>query len=304
MIVAVADYPWSMPEVHTIHTYAKINLILRVGAPITGGYHPICSWMHTIDLKDTITIEMLESEESVFDIRWSDGSEVEWDTQSDLVYRAHSIFEELLSKSVPVRVRVQKDIPAGGGLGGGSSNAAGMFMALNEITNAGLSQDQLRTLAHELGTDIPFFIETECFANCTPPPPAIVSGIGDRIDRTPRMDTAITLLIPSFGCPTGAVYSAFDELPASDQLDCASVQSAAMGSGVDLPVISNDLCDPAKRSVPELAEVFDRLNKLGVSPHLSGSGSTMFVVGRLVESTRGNIESQIPDLRIIETRLV
>ncbi len=293
-----------MPEARTIQTYAKINLILKVGAPLKNGYHPICSWMHSIDLKDTITIEVLESGESAFDIRWSDGSEVQWDTQSDLVVRAHRIFEEVIGRRVPVRVQVGKDIPAGGGLGGGSSNAAGMFMALSSITGAGLSEQQLQAAAHKLGTDIPYFIETECFASSTLPPPAIVSGIGDRIDRTPRMDTAITLLIPSFGCPTGAVYSAFDELPALDELDCDSVQSAAMGSVVDPSRLSNDLCDPAKRSVPELAEVIDRLNELGVSPHLSGSGSTMFVVGRLDESTRASIESHIPDLRIIETRLV
>jgi 4-diphosphocytidyl-2-C-methyl-D-erythritol kinase len=304
MIVAIPDYAWSMPAVHTIHTFAKINLILKVAAPLTDGYHPICSWMHSIDLKDTISIEPMDQGASSFDIRWSDGSPVDWDIQSDLVYRAHKIFEKVVSQSIPVRVHVRKEIPAGGGLGGGSSNAAGMFMALNAITKAGLSQDQLRTVAHELGTDIPFFIDSESFEDHAPPPPAIVSGIGDRIDRTKRVDSAITLLIPSFGCPTGAVYRAFDELPSLNKLDLASVQSAAIGDGLESTELSNDLCDPAKSSVPQLAEVFDRLEALGVSPHLSGSGSTMFVVGRLTESIRASVESHIPDLKIIETRLV
>ena len=167
-----------MTPIRTIYTYAKINLILQVEPPIENGYHPIGSWMHSIDLADTISIELIPDKDSTFDIRWSDGSTVDWDIENDLVFRSHAIFEHHLGRKVPVRIQVRKHIPAGGGLGGGSSNAAGVLMLLNEMMDAGLSESELQSMAHKLGTDIPYFIDLESFNKHVPSSPAIVSGLG------------------------------------------------------------------------------------------------------------------------------
>jgi 4-diphosphocytidyl-2C-methyl-D-erythritol kinase len=88
-----------MSDVLTIQTYAKINLILRVSPPTPQGMHPIGSWMHSIDLSDTISIERIGDSASEFDIRWSDGKSVQWEIESDLVYKAHASFEQCVSRS-------------------------------------------------------------------------------------------------------------------------------------------------------------------------------------------------------------
>ncbi|CAE7760505.1 ISPE [Symbiodinium sp. CCMP2592] len=293
-----------MSDVLTIHTYAKINLILRVSPPTSEGMHPIGSWMHSIDLSDIISIERIEDSASEFDIRWSDGESVQWDIESDLVYRAHTIFEQHSGERFPVRVRVQKHIPAGGGLGGGSSNAAGVLMALNELSGSRFSEQQLQEMAHEIGSDIPYFIDLESFNTRKPARPAIVSGIGDHIERTQRVKSGITLLIPNFGCPTGMVYRAFDDRSDHAPFDLSAIQQAATSGNLEASSIINDLQEPATNVVPELKAIMQRLQSIGVHPHLSGSGSTMFVIGAMDAITRSRIGERIPELRIIETRLV
>ncbi len=293
-----------MSDVLTIQTHAKINLILRVSPPTSEGMHPIGSWMHSIDLSDIISIERIEDSASEFDIRWSDGESVQWEIESDLVYRAHTIFEQHSGESFPVRVRVQKHIPAGGGLGGGSSNAAGVLMALNELSGSRFSEQQLQEMAHEIGSDIPYFIDLESFNTRKPARPAIVSGIGDHIERTQRVDSDITLLIPNFGCPTGLVYRAFDDRSDHAPLDLSEIYQAATSGNLEASSIINDLQEPATNVVPELKVIIQRLQSIDVHPHLSGSGSTLFVIGAMDAITRSRISERIPELRIIETRLV
>jgi 4-diphosphocytidyl-2-C-methyl-D-erythritol kinase len=293
-----------MSDVLTIQTYAKINLILRVSPPTPQGMHPIGSWMHSIDLSDTISIERIGDSASEFDIRWSDGKSVQWEIESDLVYKAHASFEQHCGEDLPVRVRVEKHIPAGGGLGGGSSNAAGILMALNELSGSRFTEQQLQDMAHELGSDIPYFIDLDSFNTREPARPAIVSGIGDRIERIQRIGSDITLLIPNFGCPTGLVYRAFDQQSDHTPFDLAAIQHAATSGSLEARSIINDLQEPATNAVPELNGIIQRLQSIDVHPHLSGSGSTLFVVGTMDVSARSRIAEHIPELRLIDTRLV
>lgn len=293
-----------MSDVLTIQTHAKINLILRVSPPTPQGMHPIGSWMHSIDLSDTITIERIEDSASEFEIRWSDGKSVQWEIESDLVYKAHASFEQHCGERFPVRVRVEKHIPAGGGLGGGSSNAAGILMALNKLSGSRFTEQQLQDIAHQLGSDIPYFIDLDSFKARMPARPAIVSGIGDQIERSQRVESDITLLIPNFGCPTGLVYRAFDERSDHAPFDLSAIQQAATSGNLEACSIINDLQEPATNVVPELKAIIERLQSINVYPHLSGSGSTLFVIGTMDASARSRIAEHIPELRLIETRLV
>ena len=274
---------------------------------MTDGYHPICSWMHAIDLSDQITIEPLNNTQpSKFTITWDTGKPVDWPTQSDLTHQAHAVFERLLDRPIPVHISIRKSIPAGGGLGGGSSNAATTLMALNELTNAGLTQHQLRALGHKLGTDIPYFIDLESFHARTTPPPAIVSGIGDQIDRMKPITSDLTLLIPNFGCPTPKVYAAFDQMENQQpsMLDVSSVRAMATAGTLNQTPLTNDLCLPARSAVSKLDQTITTLQSIGLNPHLSGSGSTMFLIGHLNQPTLEQISRTCPTLRTIHTRLV
>ncbi len=294
----------------TIQTHAKINLILKIAPPNEQGLHPIHSWMHPIDLSDQLTVTRTQSA-STFTVQWDTGDSVhapvDWPIESDLVFKAHRAMESHLDRQLPVDVRLIKSIPAGGGLGGGSSNAAGMLLLLNDLFDLGLDEDQLRSIAHSIGTDIPFFIDLQMHAISRPPRPAIVSGIGDSIRRLEPIQADLTLLIPAFGCPTGAVYQAFDRLLDESQpqpINTAQVNAIASKSSIQSAELSNDLTAAAIATVPQLGTVLNSLSDLGLDIHLSGSGSTIFMLGHPDAAVLSTLAEKLPDLRIIPTSLV
>ena len=302
-----------MPNTRTIQTHAKINLILQVAPPITDpanpnqGMHPICSWMHPINLADQLTIELLDNQPAKFDIHWDTNTPVDWPLESDLIYKAHAILESRAARPLPIHAKLIKSIPAGGGLGGGSSNAASMLMALNQRFSLNLTEQQLQSIAHTLGSDIPYFIDLESFNNNLPPRPAVVSGIGDKIERTNRIQSNLTLLIPPFACPTGTIYQTFDSTtpPAftPSPINHQRVLDAASATTINPSTLSNDLTNPARSAIPQLDHLMTKLKDLAIPIHLSGSGSTLFTLGPLDQSTITTIKSQHPSLQILHTNL-
>lgn len=271
-----------MPGPDAIHAraHAKINLALAVGPALPqggthAGYHPIASWMHAIDLHDEITLT--RAAETGYDMAWVDGTPIDWTLDADLCVRAHRAIETLSGRTLPIHVRVRKSIPAGGGLGGGSADAGVVLLALRELFALQLDDGALAACAHALGTDIPFFVDPDAWRMCQAPRPALVSGLGDRIERTERRSGPLTLICPPFGCPTGAVYRAFDAEP-TQACDETRVRALAAGP-IDPHALFNDLTGPAERVEPRLLVLRTRLaDALGVPVHVSGSGSTLFCV--------------------------
>jgi 4-diphosphocytidyl-2-C-methyl-D-erythritol kinase len=207
---------------------AKLTLSLRVTGVRPDGYHLIDAEMVTLDLTDTLTITE------------GDGLEVIGADLGDdnLVVRA------LRAVDRRAHVRLEKRIPAGAGLGGGSADAAAI-LRWAECTDL--------AVAATLGADVPF---------CVVGGRAHVTGIGEIVVPLPPVERTFTLLTPPFGCPTVEVYRAWDEL------------------GGPTGHATNDL-EPAALAVePRLAEWRDRLREAtGVEPTLAGSGSTWFVEG-------------------------
>jgi 4-diphosphocytidyl-2-C-methyl-D-erythritol kinase len=289
------------PDVIHARAHAKINLALAVGPPrppggTHAGYHPIASWMHAIDLHDEITLT--HAAETRYDLAWANETPIEWALDADLCVRAHRALEALTGRTLPILLRVRKSIPAGGGLGGGSADAGAVLLALRELFALELSDGALAACAHALGTDIPFFVDPEAWRACQSPRPAIVSGLGDRIERTVRRSDPLTLICPPFGCPTGAVYRAFDAEP-TQICDEATVRALAAGP-IDPHALFNDLAGPAERVEPRLQELRTRLvDALGLPVHVSGSGSTLFCFER-AEAVRPHA----PGCRVISTALV
>jgi 4-diphosphocytidyl-2-C-methyl-D-erythritol kinase len=201
---------------------AKLTLSLRVTGARPDGYHLLDAEMVTIDLADSLT--------------FADGhNDLPAD---DLVSRA------LAAVGRDARVQVDKRIPMGGGLGGGSADAAAVlrWAACDDLS-----------LAASLGADVPF---------CLVGGRARVTGIGEELQPLPFEDRTFTLLTPPFGVSTAAVYAAWDELggPTGDN--------------------GNDLEPAALMVEPRLREWRDRLaDSTDVRPRLAGSGSTWFVEG-------------------------
>ena len=295
----------------TMRAYAKLNLALAVGAPVdapgeqTHGYHPICSYMHGIDLHDTIEIERVQHRGATkFDIAWSKGDgltqPVEWLQEQDLVVKAYKALHNRTDREMLCSIRVRKSIPAGGGLGGGSSDAASVLMGLNELFGLGFGREELAAISMSIGSDIAYFIDPDH----TPARPALVSGFGDSIERvrTPHAGTEITLILPTFGCATGAVYRAFDALCEQDQPDEVRVRALIDSAALDRTKIFNDLYPAACATSGHL----DRLRRgfeerLGRAVHMSGSGSTLFVLGRINEA---HVHEVSPECRVVPTRLL
>ena len=195
-------------------------------------------------------------------------SEIDWSIRDDLAVRAHLALEEHVGRPLPVQMKLDKRIPVGGGLGGGSSNAAAMLRAVDTLHGLKMSDQALTDIASTLGSDVPFFLHGGS---------ALVEGTGASIQphgTCPKFHAV--LVFPKISCPTGAVYRAFDE-SSSVPFRCEQVESMVSPTP-DAQAFFNDLAAPAMSVAPELAEVHDRVAAVAEVPiHVSGSGSTLFI---------------------------
>jgi len=273
-----------------IQSPAKINLALAVGpsdANDSAGRHPICSWMLGVNLYDELTITALpEDRFSRYAVLWhieaARRSDIDWSITSDLAVRAHLLLEEYTERRLPVQLKLEKRIPVGAGLGGGSSNAAAMLRGCNDLFKLGLSLEVLCDLSKQLGSDVAFFLEGM---------PALVRGFGERLDRLTHPERAdFVLIFPEFGCNTAKVYQAFDalaregEMTESDLMERFESGGQAITdwserglAGISQPM--NDLMWPAFHAEPELRRLWAEIGELVEIPvHLTGSGSTLFLI--------------------------
>lgn len=278
-----------MPDAVRIRARAKVNLALAVGRAIGegphAGMHPIASWMAPLALADEVTVERTGGPAS-FDIAWADGRAVAWAPEADLCARAHAALASETGRDLGARIVVRKSIPEGGGLGGGSSDAAATLRSLNALFGLGLPASRLRAVAATIGSDIPFFIPDDPDP-ATPLSGALVSGLGGELAPAPLAEPVPVLLVfPPFGCPTGAVYRAFDaDPPARFRAD--EVAALAASGRPDPGRLFNDLSAPAITVRPALGPIRASLERgLGRPVHVSGSGSTLFCLGATPGETR------------------
>jgi 4-diphosphocytidyl-2-C-methyl-D-erythritol kinase len=226
----------------TVAAPAKLTVSLRMTGVRDDGYHLIDAEMVSLDLADELAftegVDDRGAPHDGLDVVGDDALAAEGVPDDNLVRRA------LRAVGRTAHVRLAKRIPVGGGLGGGSSDAAAV------LRWAGC--DDLG-LAVGLGADVPF---------CVRGGRARVRGVGEVVEPLPFAERAFTLVVPPFGCSTPAVYAAWDEL------------------GGPRAAGPNDL-EPAALAVePRLAEWRDRLAAAtGETPALAGSGSTWFVPG-------------------------
>lgn len=135
--------------------YAKINLSLRVVGKRADGYHELDTYFLQIDLADKLFFELTSADEFTLSCNWAD---VPLD-ETNLCSRAFRLVSQAVGKCVGVRLHLEKNIPMGAGMGGGSSDAAVTLIALNHLTGGQLSDRELFRLAEQLGSDVPFFLQ-------------------------------------------------------------------------------------------------------------------------------------------------
>ena len=257
---------------------AKLTLTLRVtGVRDTEpfrGYHLIDAVMTLLDLHDLIEIEELPSDSPsrvVYTGPFADGLGPGAASGTDLVSRAlHAVGRS-------ANVEVIKNIPHGGGLGGGSADAAAILRwAHARRHDPGRRDFDLDSVAVALGADVVF-----CASGLDR---ARVRGIGELLEPLEQVPGSVTLIVPPFSVSTPAVYRAFDE---------QSRATARIATGESV----NDLEEAAIRVEPRLADWKLRITAAsGISPTLAGSGATWFVPG-----DHGYLTTRLPEATVVVT---
>jgi 4-diphosphocytidyl-2-C-methyl-D-erythritol kinase len=257
-------------EIIKLPAFAKINLGLRVLGRRPDGYHEIRTLFQTITLQDDLTFEA--TADGRLELICTDPS-IPTD-ESNLVLRAASLLRERYGVTGGARVRLEKRVPAGGGLGGGSSDAAATLLALSHLWNLKTDARELSDLGARLGADVPFFLAG-----------GTALGTGTGTDITPLGDAPkmhLLVVTPDVRVSTAEAYGALGAhaLTKDDALVNLSVSRAA----ADFPdslcdVWSNDFEPVVARLRPEIGRARDALTGAGaMRASLSGSGSSVYGV--------------------------
>lgn len=246
----------------TLEAPAKVNLTLRVSGMRGDGFHEIETFMVPTTLCDRIELSIGPGE----------GIELVCDAEGvpcdnrNLVWRAVEAFQAATGEKFRASIRLEKRIPHGAGLGGGSSDAAAVLKALDELVGTRFSIDRLERLAAGLGSDVPFFIR------CAP---AVCRGRGEIVEPLvcDLPDVELLVVKPPFGVPTAWAYSAFAAGGKSRGTFSGSAGSISMGNDLEAPVFAKFLILPVlKRWL---------LGRNGVEgAMMSGSGSAVFALVR------------------------
>ena len=247
----------------------KINLHLQVGPRREDGYHEILSLFQMIGLYDEIVIRSLKDKGMCL-IR----GDFDCSLKDNLISRAVEIFREETGIPTGVSIEVDKHIPAGAGLGGGSGNGASVLRAMNFLFSAGLSRKEITALGGFLGSDVPFFCGT---------PASIATGRGEELlPVDARDDLWAVLVCPEEGISTREAYDWFDADTAGEEPDFDSVSGLVEAYGEAEPSswrFVNSLFSPVSRRRPCVAETVLRIGECGAEyTQMSGSGSSCFGV--------------------------
>ena len=251
----------------------KVNLFLRITRKREDGFHELASLFQTLAFGDAMRVEPLPSSATEDEIVCNDPS-VPCD-DSNLVIKAANLYRRKAGKRGYYRIVLNKRVPAGAGLGGGSGNAATMLWAANALSGSPAAESDLRDWSGDIGSDISFFFSSGS-AYCT--------GRGEVVRAMPPAlpsDAPILLLKPPQPLSTGAVYGRLDVTACSDADPETLLASFYGGGPIDQSQCVNDLETPAFAAMPSLLSAKEALLGEGIydAVFMSGSGSTMVGLG-------------------------
>ncbi|RMZ49036.1 4-(cytidine 5'-diphospho)-2-C-methyl-D-erythritol kinase [Candidatus Marinimicrobia bacterium PRS2] len=250
---------------HHYTSSAKINLGLQVLNKREDGYHNLQSYFVEIDLQD----ELGFSSSATFQLS-VEGVKVP-DDDSNLISKAYKIIRaKTETVDTEYTIHLKKRIPIGGGLGGGSSNAAATLKALNQLWKLNLSPQELEKMGAKLGADIPFFIKGGV---------QLIEGIGDMltpIDLAPLEGISFLLVAPPIHISTPWAYGALNK---SLQPDKSHPKFPPLSKPMKWELFDNDFERVIRKTYPEIGKIKENLQNAGaLYAGLSGSGSTVFGV--------------------------
>lgn len=248
----------------TLPAYAKINLALSIEGRRPDGYHLLRTVMQSIDLADTVRVEVLP--DSGIELTVSE-PEIPTD-RKNTAYRAAEAFLQAAGCDRSVRIAIEKRIPSQAGLGGASADAAAVLRALDQLVGP-VGEEPLLEIAAKIGADVPF-----CLCGGT----RLCEGIGERMTVLPDLPTLwVVLCKPPFGVSTPAAFAAYDALLSPPRVEVDALCTAiAQGDRAQIGAC----CGNALEAVvdrPEIAKCKAALRKAGaLGAAMTGSGSVIY----------------------------
>ena len=253
----------------TLSAPAKINFTLDVLSRRPDGYHDLSTIMQAVSLADTVTVDAVRAEETTVQLT-TDKSFLPTDDRN-IACKAAKAFLESAGITAAVKIDLQKQIPVGAGMGGGSSDAAAVLRALAALLQVELPPETMNRLAKSIGADVPFALDGGC---------ALAEGIGEVLKPLPVF-TGIPLVIckPRASVATKSIFTRFRVDAVAEHPDTAGALSAIRGRNLSalafrlfnvLEPVTSELCPP-------IAEYRRALLKAGaLGTVMTGSGTAVF----------------------------
>ncbi len=257
--------------------YAKINLGLDVLGRLENGYHEVKMIMQTVGIYDVLTLQRLPGEPEKIVVT-TDNGELPTD-ENNLIYKSAKLMIEKYKLQEGVQIHLEKNIPIAAGMAGGSTDAAGTFIGMNELFELGATEEELRELGVKVGADVPY-----CIMGGT----ALAEGIGEKLTRLPAPpDCYLLVAKPDINVSTKYVYEHLDaegveQHPDIDGMIAALEQGSLEGI---LNRLGNVLENVTVKKYPVIEEIKQCMLQTGAAGSLmSGSGPTVFGLFKEKES--------------------
>jgi len=276
----------------TFYSPAKINLYFDIVRKYSDGYHYIITVMHTISLYDKVSVKIYPERKKYFEVITSN---YDIPKEANTVYKMMRNLQKLKDISVGVEVEIEKNIPLGSGLGGGSSNAATFLNAINNMLKLNLTKKQLYSLAKSVGSDAPFFINGGY---------AFVKGKGEMVEcYNSKLNLDCIVVYPGVQVLSKDAYERFDKLypgyksrSSGNEIFKRFQQLLHDDTEIE-PFLFNRFEELVYSAYPQVYEAYLLLKRCGIRrPILSGSGSAVFGIikgDKEKKYVRSNIEKEI-----------
>ena len=238
-----------MSKILTLECPAKLNLTLEVLSKKADGMHEIESHFQLINLYDYISIKETKNEFSSI----KTNALIDIDNEKNIVYKAIDVLNNHINKDICCDISIEKNIPIGGGLGGGSSNAAAVLIGINSIFSLKLSMAELMNIGSKIGADVPFFIFGKN---------ALAKGVGNKLEVIKCDSKKFLIISPNIHSSTRDMFLKWDSLNEQKLLS-------------SLPKNKNAFLEIFLIQKPEIREIYEKLLKT-YPVMLSGTGSTFF----------------------------
>ena len=246
-------------------SYSKVNIGLKVLSQRDDGYHNIYTIFQELNFGDSIDIEKRDHGFKII-------ANVDWipTNKSNICYKAYTEIKKEFSEVKGIHIKIDKKIPIGSGLGGGSANAAALLKGIKNIYKLEVTESKLEEIAGKVGADVPFFIRGKT---------QLGEGIGDKLTQLPKAIIGTYLLvIPKISIRTEWAYSVIKNR-LNNQNKNAKFSSFINEDYSSLQIFENDFEQIVIPAYPEIGAIKSKLLNLGARfASLSGSGSTVYGV--------------------------